>query len=72
MAQAVAFQYTANGQVYQLPTPKKPCLALPSMPKVPRLERAWTKKPSDLKDEDYSSFYRELYPMQDTNAYALL
>ncbi|MEN8124507.1 MAG: molecular chaperone HtpG [Bacteroidota bacterium] len=25
---------------------------------------AWTKKPSDLKGEDYSSFYRELYPMQ--------
>jgi molecular chaperone HtpG len=25
---------------------------------------AWTKKPSDLKDEDYTSFYRELYPMQ--------
>ena len=25
---------------------------------------AWSKKPSDLKDEDYSSFYRELYPMQ--------
>ena len=25
---------------------------------------AWTKKPSDLKDIDYSSFYRELYPMQ--------
>ena len=25
---------------------------------------AWNKKPSDLKDEDYSSFYRELYPMQ--------
>lgn len=25
---------------------------------------AWTKKPADLKDEDYSSFYRELYPMQ--------
>ncbi len=24
---------------------------------------AWTKKPADLKDEDYSSFYRELYPM---------
>ncbi len=24
---------------------------------------AWTKKPSDLKDEDYKSFYRELYPM---------
>lgn len=23
---------------------------------------AWTKKPKDLKDEDYSSFYRELYP----------
>ncbi|NRD22890.1 molecular chaperone HtpG [Winogradskyella litoriviva] len=25
---------------------------------------AWTKQPSELKDEDYSSFYRELYPMQ--------
>jgi len=25
---------------------------------------AWTKKPADLKDEDYSSFYRELYPME--------
>jgi len=25
---------------------------------------AWTKKPADLKDEDYESFYRELYPMQ--------
>jgi molecular chaperone HtpG len=25
---------------------------------------AWTKQPSDLKQEDYSSFYRELYPMQ--------
>ena len=25
----------------------------------------WTKKPSDLKDEDYKKFYRELYPMSD-------
>ena len=25
---------------------------------------AWVKKPTDLKDEDYNSFYRELYPMQ--------
>ena len=25
----------------------------------------WTKKPSDLKDEDYKKFYRELYPMAD-------
>ncbi|CAI8153702.1 MAG: Chaperone protein HtpG [Formosa sp. Hel3_A1_48] len=25
---------------------------------------AWTKTPSDLKDEDYKGFYRELYPMQ--------
>jgi molecular chaperone HtpG len=25
---------------------------------------AWIKKPTDLKDEDYKSFYRELYPMQ--------
>ncbi len=26
-------------------------------------EPAWTKKPADLTDEDYQSFYRELYPM---------
>lgn len=25
----------------------------------------WTRKPADLKDEDYMSFYRELYPMQE-------
>lgn len=25
---------------------------------------AWTKNPTDLKDEDYKQFYRELYPMQ--------
>ena len=25
---------------------------------------AWTKQPSELKEEDYSAFYRELYPMQ--------
>ena len=25
---------------------------------------AWTKNPTDLKDEDYADFYRELYPMQ--------
>ena len=25
----------------------------------------WTKKPADLKDEDYKAFYRELYPMSD-------
>lgn len=24
---------------------------------------AWTKKPSELKDEDYKAFYRQLYPM---------
>ncbi len=25
---------------------------------------AWTKKPTDLNEEDYKGFYRELYPMQ--------
>ena len=27
-------------------------------------EPAWTKAPADLSDEDYTNFYRELYPMQ--------
>ena len=27
-------------------------------------EPAWTKQPTDLADEDYQKFYRELYPMQ--------
>jgi len=26
---------------------------------------AWTKKPADLKEEDYTAFYRELYPMSE-------
>jgi len=26
---------------------------------------AWTKKPADLKDEDYQKFYKDLYPMAD-------
>ena len=29
------------------------------------VEPLWTKKPSDLKDEDYKSFYRHLFPMAD-------
>ena len=29
------------------------------------MEPLWTKAPSSLKDEDYQSFYRTLYPMQD-------
>lgn len=29
------------------------------------VEPLWTKAPSSLKDEDYTSFYRTLYPMQD-------
>ena len=28
-------------------------------------EPLWTKTPSSLKDEDYKTFYRKLYPMQD-------
>lgn len=29
------------------------------------IEPIWTKVPSELKDEDYSKFYRELYPMEE-------
>ncbi len=32
---------------------------------INNVEPLWTKAPSELKDEDYRSFYRELYPMQD-------
>lgn len=32
---------------------------------INNVEPLWTKKPADLKDEDYKSFYRALYPMQD-------
>ena len=32
---------------------------------VNNVEPLWTKTPSTLKDEDYKSFYRTLYPMQD-------
>ncbi len=28
-------------------------------------EPIWTKKPTDLKDEDYKNFYRKLYPLAD-------
>lgn len=31
---------------------------------INNVEPLWTKKPADLKDEDYKSFYRALYPMQ--------
>ena len=32
---------------------------------INNVEPLWTKAPSTLKDEDYKSFYRALYPMQD-------
>ena len=32
---------------------------------INNIEPLWTKTPSSLKDEDYKSFYRTLYPMQD-------
>ena len=32
---------------------------------INNIEPLWTKAPSTLKDEDYKSFYRTLYPMQD-------
>ena len=32
-------------------------------------EPMWTKTPSSLKDEDYKTFYRKLYPMQDESLF---
>ena len=33
--------------------------------KINKVEPLWTKKPADLKDEDYAEFYKALYPMAD-------
>ncbi len=32
---------------------------------INNIEPAWTKKPADLKPDDYDNFYRELYPMNE-------
>ena len=32
---------------------------------INNIEPIWTKSPSELKDEDYLKFYRELYPMEE-------
>ena len=32
---------------------------------INKVEPLWTRKPADLKDEDYMKFYRALYPMAD-------
>ncbi len=32
---------------------------------INNIEPAWTRKPADLKDEDYLAFYKELYPMSE-------
>ena len=32
---------------------------------INRTEPLWTRKPADLKEEDYMNFYRALYPMQE-------
>ena len=52
-----------------LPLPKD--AAKDAKPKTKKVDNiinnptpAWTKQPTDLKDEDYNAFYKELYPMQ--------
>lgn len=32
---------------------------------INKIEPLWSRKPADLKEEDYMNFYRELYPMQE-------
>ena len=49
---------------------KKYCKFLPvairfNEKQINNTEPAWTKKPADLKDEDYKAFYEELYPYSD-------
>ncbi len=40
-------------------------IAFPDTTVINTIEPIWTKKPAELKEEDYMNFYRELYPMQD-------
>ncbi len=40
---------------------KKVAIEVPNQ--INNTSPAWTKAPADLKDEDYSEFYRDLYPM---------
>jgi molecular chaperone HtpG len=49
---------------------KKYCKFLPvairfNGKQINNTEPAWTKKPADLKDEDYKNFYNELYPFSE-------
>ncbi len=36
---------------------------------INNVEPAWTKKPADLKDEDYDKFYQELYPFNEKSLF---
>ena len=50
-----------NGERDENDKVKRVAIEVPNQ--VNNVSPAWTKAPVDLKDEDYSAFYRELYPM---------
>lgn len=55
------YQDDPNGEKDEDGKIKRVAVEVPNQ--VNNVSPAWTKAPADLKDEDYNSFYRELYPM---------
>ena len=55
------YEEDPNGEKDENGKVKRVAIEVPNQ--VNNVSPAWTKAPVDLKDEDYASFYRELYPM---------
>ena len=61
-------EYAEKGRISSLLNKYCKFMPVPVMfgdDKINKVEPLWTKKPADLKDEDYAEFYRALYPMAD-------
>ena len=61
-------EYAEKGRISSLLNKYCKFMPVPVMfgeEKINKVEPLWTKKPADLKDEDYAEFYRALYPMAD-------
>ena len=61
-------EYTEKGRISTLLNKYCKFMPVPVMfgdVQINKVEPLWTRKPADLKDEDYMNFYRALYPMAD-------